>query len=220
MVIATRPNPHDLVWIENSQRLQRVHGLPVWVNQVWSTALPLVVRRDYCLQSALLPVGIRGLRRSQRAAAWVSLDDIDRVLTPEQIRFHFLAQQDEAILSAPLRALKLLSRTPWPWRWGVTGSCGYQLATGSEVLHADSDLDLVVYAPLRLYPEQFVPLLALLPQLPCRVDIQMETQQGACSLLEWVRNSTRTGHNLLLKTDRGPLMVSDLWSSDEEGVCN
>ncbi|MBU5894992.1 hypothetical protein JVW19_23735, partial [Vibrio cholerae O1] len=36
---------------------------------------------------------------------------------------------------------------PWRWTWGVTGSCGYALATGLPVMHADSDLDLTVRCP-------------------------------------------------------------------------
>lgn len=35
----------------------------------------------------------------------------------------------------------------WPWGWGVTGSTGYALATEIPVLHAASDLDLLIRAP-------------------------------------------------------------------------
>lgn len=47
----------------------------------------------------------------------------------------------------PVQALIMLAQRPWPWGWGVTGSCGYALATEIPVMHADSDLDLLVRCP-------------------------------------------------------------------------
>lgn len=73
--------PHDLIWISDRSALSADQALPEWVSQQWRTSLPLVVRRDV-QSNGRIPVGIR-MKRSQRAAAWVSAEAIRRIVTPE-----------------------------------------------------------------------------------------------------------------------------------------
>ena len=47
----------------------------------------------------------------------------------------------------------------------------------------------------------------LLDEAPGRVDLQLETPQGAVALREWAGEAPR----VLLKTQDGPLLVSDPW---------
>ena len=197
------PRPHDLLWLSDPQALQG--DLPDWVAQQWRPALPLVVRRD-THPAGLIAVGIRGMGRARRAAAWLPATAVVRCVTPESLvdlpqllRSVFVSQQ-------PVQAAILLAQQSWPWPWGVTGSCGYALATEVPVLHSGSDLDLLIRAPQPLPPQAFQRWQQVVARLPCRADTQVETPNGAFALNEWLRDG-----RALLKTQRGPLLISDPW---------
>lgn len=202
------PRPHDLIWLNDPQALEG--DLPGWVTQQWRPALPLVVRRDRH-PAGLVAVGIRGIGRERRAAAWLPAQAIVRCVTPESLvdlpqllRSAFVSQQ-------PVQAASLLAQRAWPWQWGITGSCGYALATEVPVLHSGSDLDLLIRAPLPLPPEAFQRWQQSLSRLPCRADTQVETPHGAFALNEWLRDG-----RALLKTDGGPRLVSNPWRAEKE----
>jgi phosphoribosyl-dephospho-CoA transferase len=91
--------------------------------------------------------------------------------------------------------------------WGVTGGAGFTLASGIDVLHAGSDLDLLVTAPVPLAPGTGRALAALLDDVDARIDIQVSTPFGAFAL----RERARTGGRVLLKTANGPVMSEDPW---------
>ncbi|MEA9390915.1 malonate decarboxylase holo-ACP synthase [Acerihabitans sp. TG2] len=204
--------PHDLLWIDRAQQLDWHLPAPEWVASQWSSALPLVVRRDHGL-SGQIAVGVRGAQRGQRAAAWVPATAIVRTVSPEALiaTLPSMASRDDAIARhgslTVLSALAALARIQWPWIWGVTGSCGYMLATGVNVCTPSSDLDLLIRCPVAQTRENFAPLLATIATLPCRVDIQVETPLGGWALLEWLR-----GGKVLIKTDRGPVICRDPWT--------
>lgn len=208
------PQPHDLVWVESNACLISQTALPDWVNAEWDCSLPLVVRRDIDPENGLIPVGIRGSERSKRAAVWVEPSNITKHVSPEalvhQIRQHHIKL--DSIYPA-LSALVYLLSYEWPWRWGITGSCGYALATQVDYITHQSDLDLVIYCPDKAEKSQFEALFLLLPQLPCRVDIQLESPNGACSLTEWYTKPT-----VLLKTNSGPVLVAEPWSIEENAI--
>lgn len=202
------PRPHDLIWLNDPQALQG--ELPDWVAQQWRPALPLVVRRD-THPAGLIAVGIRGLGRERRAGAWLPATAIARRVTPESLvdlpqllRSAFVSQQ-------PVQATILLAQQSWPWAWGVTGSCGYALATEVPVMHSGSDLDLLIRAPQPLPPQAFSRWQQAIERLPCRADTQVETPNGAFALNEWLRDG-----RALLKTNRGPRLVSDPWQAEME----
>ncbi|HEY0211900.1 malonate decarboxylase holo-ACP synthase [Acerihabitans sp.] len=213
---------HDLLWIDHPGHLRWQQPAPSWVVAHWCAGLPLVARRDVG-RPDLLPVGIRGGERAQRAAAWVAPSAVIYRVSPEALVAGLIAgdqraewQQTpgrpvadlspEARELPVMRALLTLAATRWPWRWGVTGSCGYMLATGLTVSTADSDLDLLIRCPDPRAREDFAPLLAVIAALPCRVDIQLDTPMGGMALLEWLR-----GASVMIKTDRGPVMTRDPW---------
>lgn len=203
--------PHDLIWINDRAALSADVALPEWVSQQWRTALPLVVRRDV-QDSGRIPVGIRGMKRSQRAAAWVSEEAIWRIVTPESLVSEPIALLHSTFVSQqPVQALIMLAQRSWRWIWGVTGSCGYALATEIPVMHADSDLDLVVRCPQPANHEQLQQLAQWLQALPCRADAQIETPLGGFALSEWLRDG-----RAMLKTAAGPLLTTDPWASSQE----
>jgi phosphoribosyl-dephospho-CoA transferase len=76
------------------------------------------------------------------------------------------------------------------------------------VLHADSDLDLLVRMPRDPSTAQRDQLARLLGDTECRVDLQIDTGHGGFALRDWLASP----HQTLLKTDHGPRLVADPWS--------
>ncbi|HEY0210320.1 malonate decarboxylase holo-ACP synthase [Acerihabitans sp.] len=205
------PRPHDLLWIDSPRRLIWRQAVPDWAAAPWPAALPLVVRRDSC-PSGLVPVGLRGVGRSQRAAAWIPAEAISRIATPEALFARLSPGLPAGAQALPvMRALRLLAAADWPWTWGVTGSCGYMLASGLPVSRPDSDLDLLIRCPHPVAAGDFAALLKILPSMPCRADIQLETPRGGCALLEWLR-----GGRVMVKTARGPELTDDPWETGHQ----
>ncbi|MBD1228085.1 malonate decarboxylase holo-ACP synthase [Xenorhabdus griffiniae] len=197
---------HDLLWIHDLQEMSGYDMFPPWVKTQWHRELPLVVRRDWSSDTRLIPIGIRGNDRNQRVASWVHKTSVKRVIPPEH-----LIQAPIVFTSYPVfLALKELCSISITLPWGVTGSCGYSLATGINYVRQNSDLDIVIRCEIKLTNSLLTILSDLLPYLPCRVDIQLETPYGGCSLTEWeqTKNSPK---KVLLKTNRGPLLVDDPW---------
>lgn len=195
---------HDLIWLNAATALQG--ALPDWVASQWRAALPLVVRRDQDAEGRI-PVGIRGLRRDQRAAAWVHPDAVVRCVTPDDLSDSALLLRSPFVSLPPVQAAIQLAQQRWPWRWGITGSVGYALATEVPVMHGDSDLDLVIRCEQPAEEADFARWFAFCQQLPCRVDTQVETPFGAFALAEWLRE-----RHVMLKTTRGPRLTAQPWS--------
>ncbi|QLO40947.1 malonate decarboxylase holo-ACP synthase [Citrobacter freundii] len=199
--------PHDLIWLNARDALEGT--TESWVDDVWHTGLPVVVRRDVD-EVGRIPVGVRGMKRDQRAAGWVNPDAVTRVCTPESLVDPQAMLRSPFISQPPVQVALLLSQQAWPWIWGITGSTGYALATGIPVIHASSDLDLLICAPQALSREPLKKWQRQLTDGLCRADTQVETPYGAFALNEWLRDG-----RALLKTSQGPRLVSDPWSREE-----
>ena len=196
--------PHDLLWLQADTTLLDIKES--WVAQQWNAQQPVVVRRDV-MQQDLIPIGVRGSARHQRAAGWVRREDVMRIDTPEEL----IARASDSVFRALPTVLALMQQHQqrWSWQWGVTGSTGFALATGLPVLHATSDLDLLIRAPLPLQAEDFTAGQQQLARLPCRTDTQIETPVGAFALNEWLREG-----RVLLKTARGPRLTQLPWTEE------
>ena len=178
---------------------------------------PVVVRRATLADMAQVPVGLRGATRSERCAAQVARAQVMRVVTPEMVARR--ATSSQPVRASALPCLQTLARLApaldaLPLAWGVTGSVGFSLVSGFDVLRADSDLDLIVRAPLASDTDVLRAVAGLLRDSETRVDVQVETPFGAFALQEWIR----TGGAVLLKTNRGPLLTDDAWSRPD-AVC-
>jgi phosphoribosyl-dephospho-CoA transferase len=140
--MSSTPRPHDLLWLNHASALEDI--AEPWVAQQWRAALPVVVRRDVDEN----PASRWGAGHEARAArrrlgraeyrARVTPEDAGGARAPAALAVCFPAAG-----SGGYRP----DLTRWPWRWGVTGSTGYALATEIPVLHAASDLDLLIRAP-------------------------------------------------------------------------
>jgi len=201
------PRPHDLLWG------MPVSGLPAdapqWAQDVLASGRPVVVRRASC-EDGWVAVGVRGQGRAQRLGALMRLADVQRQQGPEVLRVHvqspWPALQALASVTPVLQASDLA--------WGPTGGVGYQIATGIEVVHADSDLDLLLRTPQPLARAQARELQDILDCAPGRIDVQLETPAGAIALREWAGFARR----VLLKSPHGPRLVSDPWAMMERAA--
>ncbi|QDK18244.1 malonate decarboxylase holo-ACP synthase [Leclercia adecarboxylata] len=206
--MTTTLRPHDLIWLTTRDALEDIHES--WVDTAWHTGLPVVVRRDVD-GNGRIPVGVRGLKRDQRAAGWVNPHQIARIVSPEQLSAEESLLRSPFITQPPVQVAVQLSRTSWPWTWGITGSTGYALSTGIAVIHADSDLDLLIRAPEPLSRTVLLNWQSQLEGALCRADTQVETPLGGFALNEWLRDG-----KTLLKTDRGPRLTANPWAWEEQ----
>lgn len=198
------PRPHDLLWGMRPEQLPA--DAPAWAVAVLAAGQPVVVRRDV-VAPGQVAVGLRGATRDQRLAALMPIEAISRRIAPEELRGRQTG--DELPVFRVLAELRPLLDA-LGHRWGVTGSAGFQLASGLPAAHAASDLDLLLRAEQPLPRSEARPLLRLLEGRACRVDLQLETPLGGVALSEWAGDAPR----VLVKTAAGPRLVSDPWAEE------
>jgi len=200
---------HDLLWMSELPTTADGAPLPDWAIAAYRQGAPVVVRRAPRGADGSVPVGLRGSGRSERCAGSIAASAITRVVTPEMLASTAAAIAPDAPFAA-LRTLRALAPKldALGWAWGPTGGAGFALASGLPVLHADSDLDLVVRMPHALSAAQRDQLVQLLSNTESRVDLQIDTGHGGFALRDWLTSPRRT----LLKTDHGPRLVADPWS--------
>ncbi|WPN54301.1 malonate decarboxylase holo-ACP synthase [Pseudomonas sp. P9_2] len=194
-------NAHDLLWGMMPAHLPA--GAPAWARDALSAGHPVVVRRAIT-EAGQVAVGVRGRLREQRYGAVMPVAAVQRRVAPEDLR-QVISPRD---LPA-LRALHQLRPVLAQYHWGVSGSAGFELASGVEALHAMSDLDLILRTPEPLDRNSARALLAKLDTAPCAVDLQLQTPFGAVALREWAAGS----HRVLLKTVGGAHLVLDPWQA-------
>ena len=196
--------PHDLVRVVNLGSLDYHQQAPEWVSAAIQRAPYVVVRRARS-DKGLLPVGIRGVARKERFAAWIPESSIQGIVRPEDLAFRRSWKNSPRITRC---SLDLADRLFREFSWGPTGSVGFELASGAAVTTSESDLDILVRAPERLALTHARQLQAALMAAPMRVDVQLETPVGAIALSEYAHRSNQ----ILARTLDGPQLVSDPWS--------
>lgn len=194
-------NAHDLLW--GMTPAHAPADAPAWVLDALGAGHPVVVRRAVA-PPGYVAVGIRGRLREQRFAAVMPVAAVQRRVIPEALR-GVISPRDLPALQALAQLRPVLARESW----GVTGSAGFELASGIEALHARSDLDLILRTPERLDRGDAEDLLAILDTAACAVDLQLQTPFGAVALREWAGASRR----VLLKNASGAQLVTDPWQA-------
>ncbi|MUT73334.1 malonate decarboxylase holo-ACP synthase [Stutzerimonas frequens] len=198
------PRPHDLLWGMTPAQLPA--DAPAWAIAVLAAGQPVVVRRAV-VAPGQVAVGLRGATRDQRLAALMPVEAISRRVAPEDLLAR-QASEDLPVFRVLAELRPLLDALGYVW--GVTGSAGFQLATGLPTAHPDSDLDLLLRTERPLPRSEARPLLQLLEGRACRVDLQLETPLGGVALGEWAGGAAR----VLVKTAEGPRLVSDPWATE------
>ncbi|WP_268949923.1 malonate decarboxylase holo-ACP synthase [Pseudomonas syringae] len=195
--------PHDLLWGMPLSALPQ--DAPDWAIETVLAGQPVVVRRQQ-VAVGHVAVGLRGRAREQRYASVMACSDISRRISPEQL----VNLVDGCLHDWPaLRALRLVRPVmdSLELSWGVAGSAGFELASGIAALHQDSDLDLILRTPQPVARCWAAELVEALETSACRIDVQLQLDQGAVALREWARLSGR----VLLKGAGGARLVAYPW---------
>ena len=204
-------NPHDLIRIAKEEDLSTDLPLPSWASESLNLAPFVVVRRSHS-PDGKIPVGVRGRERGQRFPAWLSQKKAVTVITPYSLMGSVNSNRiNRPDAPAAIRSLRrvtpLLQSTGY--RWGPTGSVGFELAANTTTVKEDSDLDILIDLP------EFLPILSatrlkedLQKRTLVRLDVQLNTPQGSLALDEYI-NAVR----VLVKGDSGPQLLhrNSLW---------
>jgi phosphoribosyl-dephospho-CoA transferase len=204
-------NPHDLIRIAKEEDLLTDLPLPAWVSGSLILAPFVVVRRSNATEGNI-PVGVRGRERGQRFPAWLPKKKAVAVITPYSLMVSANSNRiNKPGAPAAIRSLRrvtpLLQSTGY--RWGPTGSVGFELAANMTTVKEDSDLDILIDLP------EFIPILSatrLMEDLQrrslVRVDVQLNTPQGSLALADYI-----SAGKVLVKGNSGPLLLhrNTLW---------
>ncbi|CAM3619618.1 malonate decarboxylase holo-ACP synthase [Nocardiopsis gilva] len=205
--------PHDLLRFDDPGAVLPEGPeleLPMWAVSVLRDVPWVVVRRGIAA-AGRIPVGIRGVRRADRVAAFLPESAVVERFTPEQAARSHPRLPDERKAAVPalgaLTRLDMILRRHVP-SWGIGGSAGFEIVTGLPVTLPGSDLDIVIRPREPLPLLRAATLLADLRALPVRVDVQLCSTEGAFALVEYAR-----GGPVLLRPLDGspPQMVEDPW---------
>ena len=124
--MSATPRPHDLVWLNHASATEDI--AEPWVAQQWRAALPVVVRRDVD-DRARVPVGVRGMKREQRAAGWVQARNIVRSVTPEMLVDREVLLHSPFVSQPPVQGL---SPSPYTAGPGLGRHRQYRLRAGNR----------------------------------------------------------------------------------------
>lgn len=199
---------HDLLWGLTPEHLPA--DAPAWAIDAIGEGHPVVVRRALTTADQIA-VGVRGRLREQRYATLMAVAAIQRRVRPEEL-CHVESDRDWPALQALVQLRPLLDDCGLSW--GVSGSAGFELASGFAALHQFSDLDLILRTPQPLDRAQALELLKRLDAAVCPVDMQLQTPNGAVPLREWAGSARR----VLLKSASGARLVMDPWQALEQAA--
>ena len=199
---------HDLLWGMTPEQLPA--DAPSWAIESVSAGQPVVVRRALSATDHIA-VGVRGRLREQRYATAMSVDAIQRQVRPEAL-CHVAIDRDLPAVRALNQLRPMLDSCEWVW--GVSGSAGFELASGFQALHEGSDLDLILRTPQPLDRVQAQALVKVLDAAVCQVDMQLQTPFGAVALREWAGPSQR----VLLKNASEACLVTNPWNPQEQAA--
>jgi phosphoribosyl-dephospho-CoA transferase len=196
-----RAQVHDLLRLASPRSLHWEQAPQAWARQALAAA-PWVVARRAPARAGRIAVGVRGAQRTQRAAAWVDVADVDELLRPSELRARAAGLDPARRALGAFGALAQLERA-WaeigPGDWGPAGSAGFELASAWACVGPVSDLDIVVRcarAPARARARAWLD--ALPRQAAARIDVLLEWPAGGAALTEFA-----AGGSYLLRSPRG-----------------
>ena len=206
--------PHDLLTFnDNHDLILKGNPLPDWAKDSLSKAKIVVVRRGLA-KLGLIPVGLRGSRRSQRLAGFLVKKRVISRYSPA----YFIKNKSWQKLAPERRKLPqfqalekiypILSESVW----GIGGSLAYEMATGIATVQNNSkhksDLDIILVVKRKINIEQSRKLLTMLNQYQVHADVQVVKGQNGFALAEYAANHSP---KVLVKTTAGPVLTADPW---------
>jgi phosphoribosyl-dephospho-CoA transferase len=196
-------NTHDLLKLHNIGNLITNNTPPDWVNTALEKAPFVVVRRDFSVKG-LLPIGIRGSSRSERYGCFIAAEDVAEQVTPEQLAAQKAWRQKVSydFMRKSMDAVDCIF-ADYKLAWGPVGSVGFELASGYHTIKKTSDLDLIIRSEKMVSIELAQKLVTELAHVSVKMDVQIETKEGAISLFEYARDEGM----FLMRTKSGPRLV-------------
>ena len=215
MTAHSAPAVHSLLRLSGAETLEWESDPPEWAPETLRRA-PFVVMRRPPPRSESLPVGVRGSARSQRAAAWISAGAVQECITPQMLAARHAWRQRRDSITPAVAALEevaaIFDGHGLAGRWGPGGSVGFELASGAASTTPTSDLDIVLAAAASMARTDAAHLHAELSALTVRIDVLLETPNGAVALAEYANSVDR----MLLRSAQGPRLVRDPWRAHFE----
>ena len=209
---------HDLIRLREPIALTVDAPVPSWVEPALRRTPWVVVRRGY-VSDGMMPVGVRGLTRQERFAAFLAVAEIADRLSPEDLTAsHYAVKQKRRdvvpALAALTRVASILARRGY--RWGPGGSVGFEIASTIPTATRSSDLDLILRQDRRLEPNEAFELRAALAEAaaPARVDVLLETPRGGVSLADLAARPAQ----ILVRTPAGARLAADPWMLDADAL--
>lgn len=194
-------NPHDLLQIKDVTDLISYSAIPEWVEGALMNA-PFVVVRRVQAPKGLCAIGVRGTERSERFGAFLDINNVVKHIRPEQ-----LAEEKnwKNISKEIFRGLDQIDNIlkKYSLSWGPTGSVGFELASGKDTVTEKSDLDIIIHINEGLRLEIAKEIKQEFDNITYRVDVQVEIEEGAFSLIEFIQSE---GKPILLRTANGPML--------------
>lgn len=200
--------PHDLLVVSGAEVLTGDEP-PAWVREALTRA-PLVVVRRARIENDLIPVGVRGSHRGERAAAFLPEGRVTKLIHPEYLVANQAWRTTPRAAELPhFTVLNMVASLmdPTGLTWGPVGGTGFELASGYPCLTQASDIDLVFRAPAPFPRDWADDLHAALSKLPIRIDVQVEVPAGAIALAEYASGARQ----IVLRSEKGPRLVVDPW---------
>lgn len=190
---------HDLVRVDPNIAHRWPEAAP-WVAQSLRGAPWVVVRREGA--DGVVPIGVRGARRSERFAATIAFGDVRQSMSPYDLDGRV---DSNGRLSGVFSVLKQFAQR-LGLRIAPIGSFGFEIASGVRVTHETSDLDVLVDAAgiareaLHAFAGEIE---ARSASSGVRIDAELAYNDGAAALAEVV-----SGNRLVLfKTSSGPRLL-------------
>ena len=193
-----KPQVHDLLQIDPAFFPSGSLAEPRWVRATLIVCPWVVVRRAQP-SFGQIAVGARGATRRERWGAFCDASQVRTIVHPEQLRF-------SSRRTPALRALEKI-RDRWA-DLALSGSVGFELASGRRVTTEASDLDLVIRAPQRIPVERARSLLDRTLGLGPKVDVRVETPLCGFALAEYALGSSS---RILLRYADGVRLGEDPW---------
>ena len=210
------PAVHSLLRLSSTEALEWESDPPEWALESLSRT-PLVVMRRLLPRPEAFPVGIRGAMRSQRAAAWLPVGAAQECITPQMlVAQHAWRQRRDFAIMPAVAALEevtaIFDGHGLAGRWGPGGSVGFELASGVASTTATSDLDIVLVAAASMARADAARLYAELSALKVKIDVLLETPNGAVALAEYAKSVNA----ILVRSPQGPRLARDPWRAHLE----
>jgi phosphoribosyl-dephospho-CoA transferase len=198
-------NVHDLLRLRDSANLVSRDQVPEWANQALSDA-PWVVVRRAPFEGEFIPVGVRGQNRGERFGAYLHTSSIVECVRPEALSvsqaWEKIGHRKELPARRALLHVHAALQTS-ELSWGPVGSVGFELASGFPAAHGTSDLDLIFrVSDFNIRPATTSRLLTIVQESSVRVEILLESREGAISFLEFANDEP----TLVLRTVNGPVL--------------